>query len=256
MMLVSWHDFWGCAVGPVTRLAPQTRMLAGMVLFAACLTAPAGTTLGAGFIPAVALSWIVACGVPGRVAKSLVLLGLAMFLPYFLLAPLLVGGRAAIADASPWARALAAPWGVFVHGLAGMVVATATAATLSASDLRQGLVSLPVPRVFAAVLIQIVHQTSELQFESRRVAAALAVRGATSGGRTALRVLTSLPQIWLPRIINHADRIAAAMELRGYAESDLCVFGRAAIRTADVASILAALGALGLATALRCRWIA
>jgi len=255
-MLAPWHDFWGCAGGPVARLAPQIRILAGMALFAACLTAPAGTALGAGFIPVVALSWIAVCGVPRRVTKSLVLLGLAMFLPYFLLAPLLVGWRAAIADASAWTRAFTAPWDVFLHGLAGMVVATATAATLSASDLRRGLVALPVPRVFAAVLIQIVHQTSGLQFESKRVAAALAVRGATSGGRTALRVLTSLPQIWLPRIIGHADRIASAMELRGYAESDPCVFGRAAIRTADIASILAALGSLGLATALRCRWIA
>jgi energy-coupling factor transporter transmembrane protein EcfT len=220
------------------------------------MTAPARTVPGAAFIAAVALTWILVCGVPRRAAKSLISLGLAMFLPYFFLAPLLVGGRAAIAEASAWARAFAAPWDVFLHGLAGMVVATATAATLSASDLREGLVSLPVPRVFAAVLIQIVHQASELQFETRRVAAALAVRGATSGGRTALRVLTSLPRIWLPRIIGRADRVAAAMELRGYAETDFRIFGRTAIGAADVASILAVLGALVLAAALRFRWIA
>ena len=255
-MLAPWHEFWGCARGPAARLAPQTRLLAGSVLFAACLTAPARTALGASFISAVVLFWIGVCGVPRRAAKPMIFLGLAMFLPYFLLAPLLVGGRAAISNAPPWARAFAAPWDVFLHGLAGMFVATATAATLSASDLRQGLVSLPVPRIFSAVLIQIVHQTSELQFESRRVAAALAVRGATSGGRAALQVLTSLPQVWLPRIIGHADRIAATMELRGYAESDLRVFGRADIGLADVASILAALGALALAVALRCGWIA
>jgi energy-coupling factor transporter transmembrane protein EcfT len=255
MMLVPGHDFWGCARGPVVRLAPQTRILAGVVLFSACLTAPARTFLGAAFIPAVALYWIGVCGMPKRAAKSMIFLGLAMFLPYFFLVPLLVSGQAGISEVSAWARAFAAPWDVFLHGLAGMFVATATAATLSASDLREGLVSLPVPRVFAAILIQIVHQASELQFETRRVAAALSVRGATSGGRTALRVLTSLPRIWLPRIIAHADRVAAAMELRGYAESDPRTFGRRAIRVPDVGSIFAVLGVLALAVALRCWWI-
>jgi energy-coupling factor transporter transmembrane protein EcfT len=254
-MLAPWLDFWGRARGPVARLAPQSRIMVGMALFAACLTAPATSAPGAILIPAIALSWIVLCGVPRQTAKALILLGLAMFLPYFLLAPILVGGRAAFAETSVWARAFAGPWDIFLHGLAGMLVATATAATLSASDLRQGLVSLPVPRVLAVILIQIVHQASELQFESKRVAAALAVRSGTSGLRTAVRVLTSLPQIWLPRIINHADRIAAAMELRGYAESDLRIFGRADIQAADVVSIFASLGALGLAMALRCKWI-
>ena len=254
-MLAPGHDFWGCARGPVVRLAPQTRILSGVVLFSACLMAPARTVLGAAFVPAVALSWIGFCGVPKRAAKPMVYLGLAMFLPYFFLVPLLVGGQAAISEASAWARAFAAPWDVFLHGLAGMFIATATAATLSASDLREGLVSLPVPRVFTAILIQIVHQASELHFETRRAAAALAVRGATSGGRTALRVLTSLPRIWLPRIIGRADRVAAAMELRGYAESDLRILGRKAIGAVDGASIVAVLGALALAVALRCGWI-
>jgi energy-coupling factor transporter transmembrane protein EcfT len=255
-MLAPGHYFWGCARGPVSRLAPQTRILSGAVVFVACLTAPAWTVPGAAFSAAAALCWIGICGVPRSAAKSMICFGLAMFLPYFVLVPLLAHGSPSIAGASGWAKAFAAPWDVFLHGLAGMFVAMATAASLSPSDLREGMVSLPVPRVLAAVLIQIVHQASELQFETRRVAAALAVRGATDRGRTALRILTSLPQIWLPRIIGRADRVAAAMELRGYAESDLRIFGRTAIGAADVASILAVLGALALAAALRCRWLA
>ena len=255
-MLAPGLDYWGCARGLVSWLAPQTRIVAGVVLFSACLTAPVRTTPGASFISIVALSWVIACGMPGRATKSMIFLGLAMFLPYFVLAPLLVGGRAAMGNPSAWARAFSAPWDVFLHGLAGMFVATATAATLGASDLRKGLVSLPLPRVVASILIQIIHQASELQFETRRLAAALAVRGTTGGGRTALRVLTSLPRVWLPRIIGRADRVAAAMELRGYAESDLRIFGRTDIGAADVVSILAVLGALALAAALRCGWIA
>jgi energy-coupling factor transporter transmembrane protein EcfT len=225
------------------------------MLFAACITAPAGTVTGIIFIASISLGWIAACGMPRRVARSFVLLGLAMFLPYFLLVPLIVKGQSAAAAGTGLAQAIAAPWDVFLHGTAGMLLAAATVTVLSASDLRRGLLALPVPRVFAAVLIQIVHQTSELLSETKRVAAAVAVRGASGGGRAYLRVLTSLPRVWLPRIIGRADRVAAAMELRGYAETDLRVFGRTAARAADVATIVVVLGVLALAAAFRWRWI-
>jgi hypothetical protein len=45
------------------------------------------------------------------------------------------------------------------------------------------------------------------------------------------------------------------MELRGYAETDLRVFGRTAARAADVATIVVVLGVLALAAAFRWRWI-
>jgi energy-coupling factor transporter transmembrane protein EcfT len=246
---------WGCGRGPAGRLAPQTRILAGAILFAAGLTSPAGTVPGIALAAATTLGWITACGMPRRAARSFVFLGLAMFLPYFLLVPVLMKGRAFAPDWAGLARVIAAPWDVFLHGLAGMLVAAATVTALSASDLRRGLLALPVPRVVAAVLIQIVHQTAELLAETGRVAAALAVRGASGGGRAALRVLTSLPRVWLPRIIGRADRVAAAMEIRGYAETDLRVLGRSTIGLADFAVVIAVLGLLVLAAALRWRWI-
>lgn len=242
-MRTPWHDMWGCGRGPAVRLAPQSRILAGAILFAACMTAPAGTVPGIILVAATTLGWIAACGMPRRAARSFVFLGLAMFLPFFLLVPLLVKGR------------FAAPWDVFLHGMSGMLVTAATVTALSASDLRRGLLALPVPRVISAVLIQIVHQTAELLAETGRVAAAVAVRGGSGGGKAALRVLASLPRVWLPRIIDRADRVAAAMELRGYAETDLRVLGRAALEAADVAVIIVNLGVLALAAALRWRWI-
>jgi energy-coupling factor transporter transmembrane protein EcfT len=254
-MRTFWHDMWGCGRGPVVRLAPQTRILAAALLFAACLAAPAGTVPGILLVAATTLVWAAACGAPRRVLLSFTLLGLAMFLPYFLLVPLLMERASSGPAGAGLIRGLAAPWDVFLHGLAGMLLAAATVTGLNLSDLRRGLLALPVPGVFAAVLIQIVHQTSELFSETRRVADAVAVRSAAGRSRAALRLLASLPRVWLPRMVGRADRVAAAMELRGYAEADLRVFGGTAARAADVATIVSAGGVLVLAAALRWRWI-
>jgi energy-coupling factor transporter transmembrane protein EcfT len=254
-MRTPWHDIWGSGRGPAARLAPQTRILAGAALFAACLTAPAGTVLGVAFIAATALGWIGACGIPRREVRSFALLGLAMFAPYFLLIPLLMDGPDAAGGAAAIRRALSAPWDVFVHGMAGGLIATATVAVLSASDLRRGLLAFPIPRVLSAVLIQIVHQTAELLAETRRVVAAMAVRGASGSGRAALRAMWSLPRVWLPRIIERADRVAAAMEFRGYAEADLRIFGRETPGAIDACAVALAAAVLTLAAALRWRWL-
>ena len=81
------------------------------------------------------------------------------------------------------------------------------------------------------------------------------MRGASGRKQAALRVLMSLPRVWLPRIIGRADRIAAAMEMRGYAEADLRIFGQTALGLADFVAIVAVLGVLALAAAFRWRRI-
>jgi energy-coupling factor transporter transmembrane protein EcfT len=218
-MWTSWHEIWGCGRGPAARLAPQTRILAGAILFAACLMSPALSAPGAVLIAATTVAWICASGIPSRTLRSSTLLGLAMFLPYFLLVPLMVKGPSITGPGTGWAGALAVPWGILLHGLAGLLIATATIATLTESDLRGGLLALPLPRVFAAILVQIVHQTFVLLSETKRVAAAVAVRGGSGKWRAVAWMLTSLPRVWLPRILGRADRVAAAMELRGFAEA-------------------------------------
>ncbi|MFH1267260.1 MAG: CbiQ family ECF transporter T component [Planctomycetota bacterium] len=254
-MWTSWHDIWGSGRGPAARLAPQSRILAGTIVFAACLTAPALSAPGVALIAATTAAWVAACGLPVRTARSFALLGLAMFLPYFLLLPLLVKGPSVTSPGTGWAGALAAPWDILLHGMAGVLVAGATISTLTGSDLRSGLLALPVPRVFTAILVQIIHQTSALLAETKRVAAAIAVRGASGSGRAALRALTSLPRVWLPRIVDRADRLAAAMEFRGYAEADLRVFGQRAVGAADAGVIALAVAVMALAAALRWRWL-
>jgi energy-coupling factor transporter transmembrane protein EcfT len=254
-MWTFWHDIWGSGRGPAARLAPQSRILVGTIVFAACLTAPAFSAPGTALIVAATAAWVAACSPPVRTVRSFLLLGLAMFLPYFLLVPLLLKRASAASPGTGWLGALAVPWNILLHGLAGVLLAGATISTLTGSDLRSGLLALPLPRVFTAILIQIVHQTSALLAETKRVAAAIAVRGASGSGRAALRALTSLPRVWLPRIVDRADRLGAAMEFRGYAEADLRVFGQRAIGAADAGVIALAAAVLALAAALRWRWL-
>ncbi|MCX6569892.1 MAG: energy-coupling factor transporter transmembrane component T [Candidatus Aminicenantes bacterium] len=252
-MRTSWHEIWGSGRGPAARLAPQTRILAGAAFFAACLMSPALSAPGTVFITATTAVWIYASGLPGRALRSSALLGLAMFLPYFLLVPLMVKGPSVTGPGTGWAGALAVPWGILLHGLAGLLIATATIATLTASDLRGGLLALPFPRVLAAILVQIVHQTFVLLSETNRVAAAMAVRGGSGRWRAAVRMLSSLPRVWLPRILGRADRVAAAMEIRGFAEADLRIFGQRVIRAPDAVVIVLAGAVLAVAATLRLR---
>ncbi|MDD5222635.1 MAG: energy-coupling factor transporter transmembrane component T [bacterium] len=220
-----------------------------MIIFTACLVAPATTVLGIFVIAAVTTFWVFFCRPPAGMMWSFIMLALAMFLPYFLLVPFIrpdVPGGAAT-----WAHALVVPWGIFLHGSAGMLISIATISTLSASDLRQGLLRLPVPEMAAVILLQIVHQTATLVYETRRIAAAISVRGAAGGGLTTLRMLFSFPRVWLPRIIVHAERVATAMEFRGYCDADLGSFGYSQMRWTDGIVLALVLGSLGIAVAAR-----
>ena len=248
-MRTPWHDIWGCARGPAARLAPQIRIVVGALLVAVCLVAPALTPPGASLIAAATLAWFAACRPPRAVTRAGALLGLALFLPCLLLTPLIH-----LRPPEPgwsWSRSLEVPASMFVRGLSGMLVALATVTTLSAGDLREGLIRLPVPRVVSVILLQIIHQTMTLADETRHVAGAMAVRGAAGGGRTAWRVLSSLPQVWLPRVLVRAESVAAAMELRGYCDAGLPSFRRIALRAGDGIALALALGLLGTAAAIR-----
>jgi energy-coupling factor transporter transmembrane protein EcfT len=227
--------------------------MAGVILFAACMVAPATTALGISVITATTVCWVIACGPPWRVVRSFALFGLAIFLPYFLLVPLIQTGSSD--QGVEWMHAIAAPWGVFLHGMAGMLVSTSTATTLSPSDLRRGMLRLPAPGLVSAILLQIVHQTSELVYETRRVAAAIAVRGGSTGWQTSIRLLSSIPRVWFPRLLNRADRVAAAMEVRGYCEADPQAFDRTSMTFADAATLLIVIGILLLATVLRLSYL-
>ena len=245
----SLHDVWGCARGPVTALAPPTRLATGAAVFAACMVPSVTTLPGSLAVVGVVAVWLATCRVPFRVLRLAVLLGLALFVPYFLLLPLLPDAPPVFSGS--WQRALAVPWTILLRGMSGMLVSVATVTTLSASDLREALVRLPVPGIVSAILLQIIHQTSTLFYETRRVAAAMAVRGASSGVATGWRVLASLPRVWLPRIAVRAERVADAMELRGFCDEELRPLHQMQVSPVDIAALSAAVVVLAGAVALR-----
>lgn len=246
-MLTSFHDTWGSGRGPSRWLAPHVRLVIGGALLAACVTAPARTVTGSLVALAVAGAWLTACRPPGRIIRRTTALGLTLLVPYFLLVPLMaVGGPA---GETRW-QVLLVSWSVLLRGMTGMLVSMATATSLDASEVRQALERLKVPHEVSAILLQMMHQTASLSRESGRVAAAMAVRGASSAGVAAWRVFSSLPQVWLPRVIERAERVAAVMELRGLCDEMPRPPPRARASRLDGAALALAFAVLALATGL------
>ncbi len=207
-----WHESWGRGSGRVKRLAPQTRILCGTAVFATGLAVPLDRLSGWFFLIFLVVAWILACRPPAHVFRAFFVLGLVLFLPYLLLAPLIRLERGALG----WDAAFLAVGIVAARGQAGLLITTATLSALSLGDLRQGLLSLPIPRLLCLILLHILHQAAELYYECRRIAAAMAVRGAAGRAKTGWRLLVSLPTVWLPRVMYRAERAAAAMEIRQY----------------------------------------
>ena len=242
-----WHTAWDSARGPIKRLAPQTRIVCGISAASVCIIAPATHATGIATAAGILTIWTLLIQPPLRVARTTLLLALVLFLPYFLLTPLILFES----SATDWGAALAATWAVFFHGTTVMTVSVFTVTTLSISALRQGLERLPTPDIINAVLIQIVHQTINLYYETRRMAQAIAVRGGTNGYHTAFRIIVSLPGVWLPRMVDRAERVADAMALRGYCQRDISPSGSVATTLKDALAKIVSLGCIGGAVAVR-----
>ncbi|MBP7866997.1 MAG: hypothetical protein KA419_13730 [Acidobacteria bacterium] len=244
-MRTSWHELWGCGRGPVKRLEPRARLLAGAGALAACLLAPAASWPGTGAIAATVLAWLAACRPPARRTLAAAGLGCVLFGPFFLLVPFLPPTSAGPAG-------FTVPWSVCAKGFGCLFVSLGTVAALGVADFHDGLARLPLPRIVRAILGQIVHQSGHLAAETRRLTSALAVRGASGGGAAALRLVVALPTVWLPRLLQRAERLAMAMEVRGYDGAGPIPRG-GAVRAADVAVPLLALAWAGVAAWLRWR---
>ena len=230
-------------------MAPQSRILCGILVFSASMCAPLSSLLGLAGLTGIVALWLVVSLPPARLVGSTLVLGLILFLPYFLLTPLVLGQGGHIG----WLEAAAVPWRIFVRGLAGMQVSVATISALSAGELRQGMMRLPIPSVVSAILVQIVQQTSTLLGETGRISQSMTVRGGTGALAGNWRVLVSLPRVWLPRVMGRAERVADAMEMRGYLEEDLAVMGVAPWKSRDLLAVVGCVVLLGAVVSWR--WV-
>lgn len=245
-------EVWGTGGGPLRHLAPEVRLVLGALMLTSCVAAAPATPAGVAFVTVTAVGWAMLGGAPLRLLGRSTLLGLLMLAPLLALTPWVEAAPDPHAGAAPgW---LDSRWvvtgSVVVKGVAGVVVSMVTLTTLSRWDLHEGLARIPMPRLLRALIGQLVHQAGLLADETRRIAAAMAVRGAARRWRRSLAMLTALPKVWLPRVLDRADRSAAAMELRGL---DLEPIRFRTIRRTWRDGVGLALGAAWLVVAISCR---
>lgn len=181
---------------PDDPLHPAVRLLCGGLLVIACLAVSSGTW---GSWPAYAL--LTTAGIllgrpaPARFLKVLAA-GVLMYAPLFLfMAP-----------------------GPALKGSVTAVVALVTVSSLTARQLHDAILGLPLPALPRLLLQQILHQMEVLRAESRRIHQAVSVRGGIQGAAATWLFVRSFPQVWLPRVVFKADRVAMAMDLRGYGD--------------------------------------
>ena len=240
--------FGGGGNAAACALAPQTRLLCGVTVFAACSATPLTGWRGGALLAGAALVWGICCGLPPRRLAATLKLALCLFLPLLLLAL-----PARWAGGVPWHDALRPPLMLCARGIVGIVVTAATLATFSLTTFAHGIAALPLPRVVASLLVQLAHQTFLLTNESRRMADALRLRGVpSSGAAVQMRVLAALPVCWLMRIANRASRVGDAMEVRGF---DGLPNGAPRVRPALRDALALALALLALGGALTLRWM-
>ena len=239
---------WGSAEGPLRDLAPASRLVCGAAVFSLVFIVPVRSAVGAVTAPTISVLWFLVTRPPLRLVRSTGLLGMVLFLPYYLLTPVIVAESGEIT----WLAAAAAPFEVSCRGIAAMMISVFTVTTLTASDFRHGVNGLPLPEIVKAVIVQIVHQTETLVLETRRMAAAVSVRGGTDGYRTAVSMVAALPKMWIPRVIDRAERVAVAMEMRGFCQRDIAPVGGVAVTLKDRLAVVISL--LGLGIVIAWRW--
>ena len=232
----------GNARGWPATLHPSTRLLCGLLAFAAVVVAPGSTVPGRFLVTALPLLELLFARISLRRAAQLLGAALLFYLPFLLLTLLAMPSGPSTVWSS---EALAVAW----KGSACVFLAGATLWTLSLPDLHAALRGVSVPEWIALLTVHILHQTESLLEETRRITQAIEVRA----GGSRILVLRSLPLVWLPRILFKADRVAMAMEVRGY--NHLVLFENPTWRGRDFASIAIAFAFVGTAVLLRAGWL-
>lgn len=246
--MIMFTEAWGVGHGCVGRLTPAARLLCGTLVLASCSAASLKDLSGRALFALVLVGWTAGCGLPLRRLGYLLGFAACLFLPLLLLVPVArMQGDAASASAT-----LHVALGVGVRGMACLVVCAATFSSLQPAELRQGLAALPLPSAAAVLILQIVHQTSLLAEDSRRMVMALRVRGVTSASVVArIRCLFALPVLWLLHLVLRAERVSAAMEVRGF---DGVLRGEPVTAASALDCCAVALAVLMFGAALALRW--
>jgi len=212
---------WGSGKGPLRNLDPRTRLMVGFLVFAGCLISSPYEVMGLALLLGGLAIYILATGLPARICVRVLILCGMMLGPLFFLSPWIEANGGARASGEVLKGQLSIPWKIVARGTASVLVAAATASSLTLWELKRALARTPLPKGPVLVLFQILHQSHILLDESWRMARAAILRGATDGWKPRVLAIRSLPQSWLPRLLERAKRVAMAIELREYGEMSM-----------------------------------
>jgi cobalt/nickel transport system permease protein len=212
-------EWFGSGRGILKTSAPITRLLAWVLLTAACLLLRPSIWHELLTATGLLIVWLALTRPPGRGVFKLLGLGLIFFVPVFILLPW-TGRSGQMIDL--WGAitvrsdAWVAPANVLVRGIFCLLLGYGLIASLEKSEFQQALVRLPFPRVIVVMVHQILRWLGPIVEESTSIGRAVALRGGTRGFKTGLRLTRALPTAWLPRVLSRADRVSAAMQVRDY----------------------------------------
>lgn len=179
------------------RIRPALRLIGGVLSLAGVLFIDAGSMAGMFGMIIMVLATIVLNGVPPSRIVLLVLVGGLMYVPVILFSPPSVA----------------------LKGFSSMSVVLAAVSGLTAADLHVVVIRLPVPALARLLMMQVLHQGEVLRRETYRVHQAVSVRGGIRGFRDTWLFVRAIPMSWMPRMIFRAERVALAMDVRGYGDA-------------------------------------
>ncbi|CAN5614918.1 hypothetical protein BH23GEM6_BH23GEM6_23420 [soil metagenome] len=226
-----------------------------MVMLFAVLLVPTGGAWAVLLVVVLTALWLVVAGLPPRHAAGALGVGLLLYTPLIvllafpLIAPLLpelirsmatepVGASEGLRSVLGGVFLERIGW-ILIKGVSSLLISGATVSTIGAADVYPAISGLPLPTTARLILIQIVQQAGMLLNETGRVRAAVALRGGGRGGAGSHLLMRSLPGTWLARVAGRAERVASAMDVRGYVTAPLPPITRPVFwRTADRVALL------------------
>jgi energy-coupling factor transporter transmembrane protein EcfT len=173
---------------------PLAGLLTGLMLTTSCLVLPASTFVERSFFVIPPLVVLLAYLPMPKVAVKVLTAVVIVYGPLLLILPV----------------------GAVLQGASSAFVAAASIGIMGYLALHDAVSELPLPQLLKLLILQILHQTSVLMRETSKIRQAMAIRGALSRGRTGWEFLHAVPRVWIPRVVFKADRVAHAMEVRGY----------------------------------------
>jgi energy-coupling factor transporter transmembrane protein EcfT len=173
---------------------PLAGLLTGLMLTTSCLVLPASTPLERSLFAVPPLVTLLAYLPLPRVAVKVLAAVVVVYAPLMIFLPV----------------------GAVLRGASSALVAATSIGIMGYLALHDAVNELPLPQLLKLLVLQILHQTSVLMRETSKIRQAMDVRGALSRGRTGWEFLHALPRVWIPRVVFKAERIAHALEVRGY----------------------------------------